>query len=302
MARGHRRTYTDEQIQAELNKCNIVCLWHHHLHTAAQLGHRGIEELQRDSFKWPNPAHDQLVLAKIKEYLGCCHPQHAASPWAGVADTDHPQYHTFLERSEYVRGYGQTASGGRVGPPRKARRHLDHLKRALATIHCSCCHAAYTAKENALLVPVPGTEARAALLAQHAPAFSKSYDEDPRILEFTAKGGWEKERERIREARAANIAAKGAESGEEEDGEDEVLLAEFDEAQEDEQPEAAAAADMLVDDEAGTQQDAPALPCQQCDRSDPRFQPAANFNWRPVCERCVSAAAAAPPPVERAHG
>jgi hypothetical protein len=164
----------------ELTKTDCLCLWHHWMHTALQLG-------WSDAMAQPDMNQVQTELGKFKLERGCQHPLHH-SMWYAPLLLQNPNHASFLEGSHVFRKADIPARG------RAPHLRLLELQSGASVVHCRFCHRLWTICERVKLEDGRGRviQASFALLLQRFPSFVQHF-------EVVTQGfDWDAERIRVR--------------------------------------------------------------------------------------------------------
>ena len=160
--------------QAEVEKTDALCIWHHFVKTRKQSNHTDA----------PN-RHHRLArkLAALKIRHGCQHPCHSMMPYSSlVPDGDiDPLVAGFLDVSHLKRGKLQKGYAS----------SLADLEEGRAEVHCKFCHRMFTSCERAKLTDAPFAQHQFGSLLKLVPSFVQHFDQ------VTASFDWAAERARI---------------------------------------------------------------------------------------------------------
>ncbi len=176
--------------EAEVQKTDCKCAWHHFMHTRVQMGYT-------PDGKYCTNTGLKLQLRKRKEKTGCQHPLHKGMPYSSLVPSscDDPLVYGFLDVS-HVR-LGRTAS-----KTHGEAQLLADLDSGAAVIHCKFCHFLYTVCENAMKFSSAKSQYYFSVLLRKLPAFVQHFDES------TAGFDWDlyrSERQRPRVKRKAEL-------------------------------------------------------------------------------------------------
>ena len=186
------------QWEKEIAKCRVMCLWHHHLVTAQQRGFRTLAELKSST-----GTKQCTLFAEHKLATGCQHPQHYALPYSSLWIV-HPHLHSFLQRSQILRGVATLPENKIKQGEQRAAMHLDHCSRGLAVIHCHFCHALYTRLEAEIANSSPFLRAEVVKIAQRYPEFVREFVTKQSVINFDWKGYAEEAADKISKSKSRN--------------------------------------------------------------------------------------------------
>jgi len=170
----------------ELKKTQPLCLWHHFLKTREEKGIRSLFDV----------THDYRVVALIKTFLGCQHPEHDSMKYASLVpkSSDDPRMFNFLEISHIRRG-NSAYSGLNINST-----IFRHILGGLAVVHCKFCHALYTVCERHHLTPEsPYLADQYNVLKRISPQFVQQFEES------TAGFPWATEAQRMTDQRVSSL-------------------------------------------------------------------------------------------------
>lgn len=147
--------------EAEAEKTQVLCMWHHYLNTAKQQNHRH-SIITKDS------ARTQLRAYKV--LTRCEYPYHDEMPYSVLMK--YPEIIGFLDVSHVRRSLTESTR-----QRSSAQTRMEDLKNGRAVIHCRMCHRMFTVCEQAMIHESPLSVHQYQRIAQQYPDFIRYFHE-----------------------------------------------------------------------------------------------------------------------------
>jgi len=152
---------TGDARMKELEKTQVLCIWHHFLKTRDEIG-REVDVV-----------NNEKITVKVRCYkmsVGCQHPLHSTMSYASMIPIVQQDIKMsgFLHVTHVHRG---------VARQLKAEAQMEDIQNNKAVIYCKMCHSLYTLCQNAHVHPdSPLTQHQYQLLQVQTPAFVAHFE------------------------------------------------------------------------------------------------------------------------------